>query len=276
MFALSLAATTRLVGSVPPATVLFVVCAILLLGATWIAVLERADRWARNGTRGDWPGQIVWSLIYLYSRSFHHVQVVGREHVPIERRGQFAPSADGHESDTRDPRGATGPLVIVCNHTAGIDPLLVQAAVQFEIRWIMMEEMNVGPVKWVTRFASIILVTQDGRDLGPTRDALRHLRKGGVIGIFPEGHIARPRGTILPFQAGVGYLIAKSRAVVIPAWISGTPEGGQAWDSLFRPSRSRIEFGPPIHFDATQSPAEIAATLEETLARMSGWARAES
>ena len=37
-----------------------------------------------------------------------------------------------------------GPLVVVGNHTAGIDPLLVQSACIFEIRWLMLSEMMVG------------------------------------------------------------------------------------------------------------------------------------
>ena len=45
-----------------------------------------------------------------------------------------------------------------------------------------------------------------------------------AIGIFPEGGIARPPGVLREFQTGVGFLVRKSRATVLPVWLEGMPE----------------------------------------------------
>ncbi|MEM9372571.1 MAG: hypothetical protein AAGA55_02925, partial [Planctomycetota bacterium] len=36
----------------------------------------------------------------------------------------------------------SGPLIIVCNHTAGVDPILVSSGCPRRIAWIMAEDMR--------------------------------------------------------------------------------------------------------------------------------------
>ena len=74
------------------------------------------------------------------------------------------------------------------------------------------------------------------------REAIKHVRGGGVLGIFPEGGLERPARTILPFQAGVGLIIRRTEAPVLPVVVSGTPIADQAWTSLVRFSSSVVTF----------------------------------
>src|SRR4051812_49078545 len=104
----------------------------------------------------------------------HRVHVEGAEHIPLTR--------------------APGPLIVVLNHTAGIDPLLAQSVVPFEIRWLMMTDMRAPSLEWFWRFANVIFVDQRGGVSG-AREAIRHVKAGGVIGIFPEGGSNAPAST---------------------------------------------------------------------------------
>lgn len=145
---------------------------LLLLPAAVFAIIlsVAAAQWAdgkrRRSPRPTWLGYLIWTAIRTHALLLHRTSHIGRE--------------------TVDPRPA-GPLIIVSNHTGAADPLLIQAACTFEIRWMMMREMNRGVVDWFTRYGRIILVERDGRDMASTREALRHLRGGGVLGIFPDG-----------------------------------------------------------------------------------------
>nr|MCU0688622.1 hypothetical protein [Phycisphaerales bacterium] len=117
------------------------------------------------------------------------------------------------------------------------------------------------------------------RDLAGLREALRHVQSGAILGIFPEGRLCRHRGQIYPFAPGVGLLIAKSRAIVLPAVLREAPVCEHAYSSLIRPSRSVIEFMEPIDLFAPQpsgGPAvpikagAIAKHLEEQYVRWVG------
>lgn len=195
---------------------------------------------------------LAFRLVQVYSRTFHHLRATGTGHIPR----------------TRTP----GPLVVVCNHTAGVDPLLVQAACPFEIRWMMALDMRLGPLEWFWEWSGIIGVDRTGKDSVGAREALRHVREGGVLGVFPEGAIERPARHILPFHPGVGLIVARTRAPVLPVVIEGTPQAREPWTSLHTPSRARLTFGPVMRFDDRRySPAEVAQRLHEWYVDATGW-----
>lgn len=204
-----------------------------------------------DNPRGEVDIGIAWRLSQLYARLVHHLRIDGAEHRP----------------GTRQP----GPLIIVANHSAGVDPILLQAACPFEIRWMMAADMRLPLFEWFWTFVRIISVERQGREVAAAREAIRHVKAGGVLGIFPEGGIERPAGTLLPFIPGVGFIIAKTGAPVLPAIIEGTPDVEPAWASLWRPSRSSIRFLPPIHYHDRMHPEEIARDLHRRFEEATGW-----
>ncbi len=232
------------------ATLLLLLPAAVLVIALAVSAAQWADGKRRRSPRPTWLGYFIWLSIRLHARLLHRTTHVGRRIVASRPEG---------------------PLIIVSNHTGAADPLLIQAACTFEIRWMMMREMNRGFVDWFTRYGRIILVERDGRDMASTREALRHLRAGGALGIFPEGGIERPPGKLRRFQAGVGFLVQRTGAVVIPVWISGTPEVGRAIESLWRRGRARVEFAEPMRFDRSTGPEAITRAIRDRIAEMSGW-----
>lgn len=93
-----------------------------------------------------------------------------------------------------------------------------------------------------------------------------------VLGIFPEGGIERPENQLLPFLPGVGLLIKRSKALVLPALIDGTPRVDPAFAALWHTSTSRVRFGEPIDYDQTDlKPAEILDDLQQRYLDWSGW-----
>lgn len=220
----------------------------LVLWLAWAAL----SHWLIANPRGDIETGISWRLVRLYARLVHHLRVEGRENLP---RG-------------RHP----GPLVVVANHTAGVDPMLIQAACRFFIRWMMAMDMQLPSLGWLWRWGEVISVDRNGREVGATREAIRHLEAGGVLGIFPEGTLERPAGHILPFLAGVGLIVHRSGAPVLPVLIEGTPQVDPAWSSLWRVSRARVRFLPVIDYTVTGLRAtEIAADLRCRMAEAAGW-----
>lgn len=239
----------------------------LLLAGCWLLWALFAARMRRNNPRLEPVTGLFLLFMRIYARVLHHLQVEGKEHIPASPN--------------------PGPLIVVANHTAGIDPVLVQVACPFEVKWLMARDMMVqgGSGKWAAAeelwaFTGVIPVdrTSARGDAAALRSALAYLKQGGVIGVFAEGAIARPRGTVLPFNPGVGLLAKRSGggAPVLQVVITGTPDRPTAWGSLVRPSRARVKFLPMLRFDASTDPETIAQTLQARLIAETGWTLAGS
>ncbi|MEZ6242016.1 MAG: lysophospholipid acyltransferase family protein [Phycisphaerales bacterium] len=218
----------------------------LCLCAAWaLLIARRTGIWAPH----DLAVQILGRA---YARFLHDLRVEGREHIP------------------QDP--SPGPLIVVANHTAGVDPILVAAACQFDIRWVMAQDMRLPWLGWFWRWQEVIFVSRSGQDRGAVREALAHLERGGVIGIFPEGGLERPARQIRRFRRGVGLLIHRSRAPVLPVVIEGTPQVDPAWASLWRRGRARVTAHEIVDYaESGLSGVEIADDLRRRYLDWTGW-----
>jgi 1-acyl-sn-glycerol-3-phosphate acyltransferase len=78
-----------------------------ILAVLWVA-LAMISPWMLRNPRENVETAFVWLFMRLYVRLVHRLSVIGREFMPSVRR--------------------PGPLIVVANHTAGVDPLLIQAA----------------------------------------------------------------------------------------------------------------------------------------------------
>lgn len=225
---------------------------LIILSLSVIALWSVAAHRLLDNPRGDVLTGIAWRLLLAYIRVVHRLRVEGTEHIPA--------------------RAGVGPLVIVANHTAGVDPLLVQGACPFFIRWMMALDMQLPTLEPVWTWAEVISVDRDGREIAATREAVRYLRSGGVLGIFPEGTLERPPSTIMPFLPGVGLIVHRSGARVLPVVIEGTPQIDPAWSSLWRSSRSVVRFMPVIDYTGSGLRAHnIAEDLRARYASWTGW-----
>ncbi|MCW5768398.1 MAG: 1-acyl-sn-glycerol-3-phosphate acyltransferase [Phycisphaeraceae bacterium] len=233
---------------------ILVVVSILVLGV--LLGLGLLARWLKDNPRGDIETGLFVKLASLYARLVHGLRVEGMPHVPREKH--------------------PGSLIIIANHTAGVDPVLIQVVCPFEIRWIMAMDMRLPSFEWFWTWARIISIPR-GNELPATREAIRHVREGddghgGVLGIFPEGAIERPERQILPFLRGVGLIIKKSEAIVLPVIIEGTPQVDPAWASLWRPSSSKLTFKQPLDYRGSGlSAEEISADLRRRFVEWTGW-----
>ncbi|MEM8756700.1 MAG: lysophospholipid acyltransferase family protein [Planctomycetota bacterium] len=219
----------------------------------WLGFAALA-RWVMVNPRGqEADAGLMLAFIRCYSRVLHRVEYEGLEHVRAVE--------------------TTRPLIVVANHTAGIDPVLIQNATRrFEPRWMMADDMRVALLEPFWNWVRIIDVARYQKDSASARVALKHLKAGGVLGIFPEGGIERPARQLLPFQPGVGLLIKKSGALVLPAIIEDTPQIDPAFASIWTPSRSRVRFMEPVDYASTGlGAADIAADLQQRYEDWTGW-----
>ena len=143
----------------------------------------------------------------------------------------------------------SGSAILVCNHTSALDPHLIQSPCRRLITWMMAKEFyDLWYLKPVFEQLGVIPVTRSGRDTSATRAAMRALKNGQLVGIFPEGRIETSR-EFFPFQTGVALMAMKTRVPVYPAFLDGTQRNTSMLAALLRPQRTRVIFGDEVKFD---------------------------
>jgi 1-acyl-sn-glycerol-3-phosphate acyltransferase len=114
------------------------------------------------------------------------------------------------------------------------------------IGYMMAKEYYENPVLNIFfRALGCIPVARDGADMGPAREALKHLKNGKLVGIFPEGRLNQG-SDLLPANPGIAWLALRAQVPVYPAFIHNAPQGKSIGAPFYTPARVRVQFGPPI------------------------------
>ena len=121
-----------------------------------------------------------------------------------------------------------------------------------------------------------IPVERDGKDMGPAKVALRRLRAGGIVGIFPEGGLNTGPG-LQTFNEGVAWLALRSGLPVYPVFIHNAPQEGTMVTPFHTFCKTDITWGDPVDLSYWQgqkpTPAllqEVAEMLRQHMARLGG------
>jgi 1-acyl-sn-glycerol-3-phosphate acyltransferase len=142
----------------------------------------------------------------------------------------------------------TGPVIVAMNHQSYLDPPLAGNACDRPIYFLAKKSLLDAPLlRWLLPKLNVIPVDLEGNDRSALKALIRVLRAGKGVLVFPEGS-RTPDGNLQPALAGVGLVIAKTRAPVVPMRIFGAfdawPIGGKL--RLWR--RITLVVGEPIYF----------------------------
>jgi 1-acyl-sn-glycerol-3-phosphate acyltransferase len=172
-----------------------------------------------------------------------------------------------HHSE-RVPR--TGPVLYASNHVGVFDGPLLAIYSPRPAHALTKEEMFKGVMGFVLWWVGQIRQDRFNADPAAVKAALRVLRDGGAVGIFPEG--ARGAGNLERFHLGAAYLALVSGATVVPVTQLGTREPGGHSNSLpRRGAHIEIVYGEPMRVAAEPWPrtkARVAEVSREIRAHM--------
>jgi 1-acyl-sn-glycerol-3-phosphate acyltransferase len=118
------------------------------------------------------------------------------------------------------------PLVYAVNHASALDIPVVYVNLPFQFRIAFKKELLVYPVVgWQLKRSGQICIDQQNpsRSIGSIRAALKGLKEGLPLVIFPEGG-RTPDGEIRPFLPGAFFLAIKAQVDVVPVALVGTYE----------------------------------------------------
>jgi 1-acyl-sn-glycerol-3-phosphate acyltransferase len=154
----------------------------------------------------------------------------------------------------------SGPLLIAVNHSSFFDPPLAgicsRRGVFYLARKTLLKWPFFGPL---FPAMNVIPVERDGNDMSALREVIKKVKDGNAVLLFPEG-TRSVDGHLQPARAGIGLVIAKTGAPVLPMRIFGAYEAFPKNARRFQLSQITVVIGEPIHFTAE----EISNTSRET------------
>lgn len=214
------------------------------------AAVGLAVVWWQSGRRG--VGRQAW-LLYVIERIYVGLWF----HWRANRRCLF-PAAEGG--------------LVIANHRSPVDPLLIwmnhhlgQPDQRIRLIHFLMarEYFSIPGLSWICRTMEAIPVARNGADMAPAKAALKRLRAGDLVGVFPEGRL-NPGHDLLPGNSGVAWMALSAGVPVYPVFLHESPTGG---DSMVRPflgfCRVRVTWGEPIDLSRFAGQRRTQQLLQE-------------
>src|SRR5467141_5236948 len=124
----------------------------------------------------------------------------------------------------------TGPVILAMNHQSYLDPSLAGTACDRAVYFLARRTLlDVPLLGWLLPKLNVIPVNQEGIDRSALKALIRVLESGNAALVFPEGSRTLD-GSLQPAEPGLGLVIAKTLAPVVPMRIFGAhealPRGG--------------------------------------------------
>lgn len=176
-------------------------------------------------------------LARVIARTCFSLEVHGREHLkPLRGQG----------------------LLLAMNHQSYLDPPVVALSCPWPVHFLARKTLLQWPIMGpLFPKLNVVPVDQERPDMGALKTLIRLVRARQTGIVFPEG--ARTLdGQLQPAQPGIGLLIAKTLAPVVPMRIFGAFEAMPRNGSRIRATPIQVRIGPALHFDA----ASLAARGE--------------
>lgn len=168
-----------------------------------------------------------------------------------------------------DRSGApSGPVIYAGNHASFLDgPLLFLVAPRPAV-FLVKSEMFTRGLERALGWLGQVPVHRDRADREALKAALDELKRGGAVGMFPEG--SRGAGTLDQVQHGVALLALRSGAPVVPVAVLGSAAAlphGTGRIRLRAPVL--VELGPAFHI-TTSGEARSRRALAEAAEQIRG------
>ncbi|WP_332693395.1 lysophospholipid acyltransferase family protein [Halalkalibacter lacteus] len=170
-------------------------------------------------------GQSVSRMVLSTS---YKVEIIGKENIPNE--------------------GAT---ILCCNHIHYFDPPLLGAYIKRQLHYMAKKELFEKPIlKGLLPKLGAFPVRRGMSDKQAIRTAMKLLKEGHMIGLFPEGTRSKD-GKVGKGLSGAGFFALRTNAIVVPCAIIGPYKSFK---------RLRLVYGEAIDFSELK---ERKASAEE-------------
>ncbi|MCI8277605.1 MAG: 1-acyl-sn-glycerol-3-phosphate acyltransferase [Clostridia bacterium] len=168
---------------------------------------------------------VVRTAIFTYCKIVYRIKTVGKENIP-----------------------ADGALIFCGNHRTYLDPPVIIVTAGRHMRFMAKEELRKNPfLAFLGVIFEGIYVKRDAKDISAMKEAIKTLKSGGCIGLFPEGTRNGLEKNDGKLKNGAAYLALKTGAKIVPIGIQGEAKPFH---------RTTIVYGEPLDFSTKYNISE--------------------
>lgn len=151
------------------------------------------------------------------------------------------------------------------NHLSLLDPAVLAYACPRKMNYMAKEELFKIPVlSQFIRSVGTFPVKRNTADLSAIKEALKRVKSGQGLLLFPEGRRSEGSETI-EAQAGVGFLAAKTNVPVIPVYLSGTDKALPKGAKFLKRAKISVRFGKQISVERRMPYQDSAELIMESI-----------
>jgi 1-acyl-sn-glycerol-3-phosphate acyltransferase len=177
--------------------------------------------------------RLIVAVTWLLSRLWFRLRVIGVERVPLD-----------------------GGVILAPNHVSYLDPFLVGHPVPRALCYLCRESAMRFPILGaMLKSWNAIPVDRDGHGARGLKAIMDALLAGRGVLLFPEGTRTRD-GQMQSARSGIGLLVMKSGAPVVPVRIFGMWGAYNRHMTFPRPFRATVKYGEPLRFEALRAEAK--------------------
>lgn len=183
----------------------------------------------------EWPHRVLKPVLRRRLGRRWDVHVTGLDHVP-----------------------PAGPVILASNHVGWLDGPVTVITSDRAVHALVKHESFEGGAGRLLRLGAQIKLHRGRTDAAAVRTALRVLRAGQVLLVYPEGK--RGDGLVHEVFGGAAYLALATGSPVVPVAVIGTREPGADIES--KPSsgqRVDVVYGRPLTFAAAPWPRDAGS-----------------
>ena len=156
----------------------------------------------------------------------------------------------------------SGAFILAANHVSIWDPPFLGTFIKREVCYMGKEELFKNPVMaWACRNLHVFPVKRGAADKTAIKTAVKLLKDGKCLGIFPEGTRSKT-GKFGKAEAGVSLIAAMTKAPIIPAAIVNTEK---IFSSEVKFPRLAVVYGKPIQFTGSTKDKEALANFAQSI-----------
>ncbi|MGC1275802.1 MAG: lysophospholipid acyltransferase family protein [Planctomycetaceae bacterium] len=158
-------------------------------------------------------------------------------------------------------RLSPGGGLLLINHQSYLDPLLVGLPLSRPVSYLARDTLFRVPVLGpFLRSVYVMPINREAAGTESIREAIRRMRHGFLVGIFPEG-TRTTDGLLGEFKPGFVALVRRAGAPVYPVGIAGAFDALPRGAKWLRPRPMRVVFGEPFTEAELKGGAEALSAL---------------